>query len=163
MMKMVRRITAFRAASALLLAAAASLTAAPAPAAETLSIKIDQATLMKLPDKVSTIVIGNPLIADVTVQSGGLMVVTGKGYGSTNMIVLDRAGTVLLERDVVVSAPDGSTVALYRGVERETFSCTPQCERRITLGDSVPYFAATLGQAETRSSRSSAAGSAAPR
>ena len=40
---------------------------------------------MKLPDKVATIVIGNPLIADAALQAGGLLVITGKGYGTTNM------------------------------------------------------------------------------
>ena len=57
---------------------------------------------MKLPEKVATIVVGNPLIADVSVQSGGLVVVTGKGYGTTNLIALDRAGAVLMERSIVV-------------------------------------------------------------
>ena len=72
---------------------------------------------MKLPEKVSTIVVGNPLIADVAVQSGGLVVVTGKGYGATNLIVLDRAGTVLMERSVVVRGPtdhDGAGLSRRR-------------------------------------------------
>ena len=84
---------------ALVLLAAAAVLPRPALAAEApLNIVLDQATLMKLPEKVSTIVVGNPLIADVAVQSGGLVVVTGKGYGTTNLIVLDRTGTVLMER-----------------------------------------------------------------
>jgi Pilus formation protein N terminal region len=127
-------------------------------AAETLGIVLDQATLMKLPEKVSTIVIGNPLIADVAVQSGGLVVVTGKGYGSTNLIVLDRQGAVLMERTIVVRGADANTVAVFRGVERETYSCTPLCERRITLGDSGAYFTGTLGQTDIRNSQSSGAG-----
>ena len=114
----------------------------------TLGIALDQATLMKLPEKVSTIVVGNPLIADVAVQSGGLVVVTGKGYGSTNLIALDRAGAVLMERSIVVRGPSDQHRAVYRGVERETYSCTPNCERRITLGDSADYFTATLGQSD---------------
>jgi len=125
----------------------------PAAAAETLTVTVDQATVMKLPEKVATIVVGNPLIADVAVQSGGLVVVTGKGYGSTNLIVLDRAGAVLMERSVVVRGARDQSVQVYRGVERETYSCTPDCERRITLGDSVPYFQATIDQSENRSSR----------
>ena len=161
--KMARRAKPFQTGLALLLLAAAALVARPALAAEALRIVLDQAQLMKLPEKVSTIVVGNPLIADVAVQSGGLVVVTGKGYGSTNLIVLDRAGTVLMERDVVVSGPNGSTVSVYRGTERETFSCTPSCERRITLGDSAAYFTATLGQSDVRTSQSSAAGSRAQR
>ena len=148
-----------RAVLALLLLAASALLPQSSFAAEQLGIELDQATIMKLPEKVSTIVVGNPLIADVAVQSGGLVVVTGKGYGSTNLIVLDRSGAVLMERSIVVRGPDANTVAVFRGVERETYSCTPLCERRITLGDSAAYFTATLGQADIRNSQSSGAGS----
>ena len=144
-----------------LLAATVLLLPAPARAAETLKVVLDQATLMKLPDKVSTIVVGNPLIADVAVQSGGLVVVTGKGFGSTNLIALDRAGTVLMERSIVVSGPSGPTVQVYRGVQRETYSCTPDCERRITLGDSADYFTATITQSDTRNGAASSGGAAA--
>src|SRR5215210_6734556 len=124
-------------AHAISVAAAVLILARPALAKDVLDIALDQATLMKLPDKVSTIVVGNPLIADVAVQSGGLIVVTGKGFGSTNLIALDRAGAVLMERSIVVRGPTGPTVQVYRGVNRETYSCTPNCERRITLGDST--------------------------
>jgi Flp pilus assembly secretin CpaC len=144
---------------ALLLLVASCLLPQSAFAAEQLGIELDQATIMKLPEKVSTIVVGNPLIADVAVQSGGLVVVTGKGYGTTNLIVLDRAGTVLMERSIVVRGANANTVAVYRGVERETYSCTPLCERRITLGDSAGYFTATSTQTDARNNQSSGAGS----
>ena len=131
-------------------------------AAETMEVILDQATLMKLPEKVSTIVIGNPLIADIAIQSGGLVVVTGKGFGATNLIALDRSGTVLLERSVVVSGPRGrDTVQVYRGTHRETFSCTPSCERRITLGDSADFFTAAAAQAEARNAAAASGGASA--
>src|SRR4051812_23418095 len=122
-------------------------------AAETMEVVLDQASLMKLPDKVSTIVVGNPMIADIAIQSGGLVVVTGKGFGSTNLIALDRAGTVLMERSVLVRGASDRAIQVYRGMERETYSCMPDCERRITLGDSAPYFAATIDQAENRNGK----------
>ena len=53
----------------------------------------------------TTLVIGNPMIADVSMQSGGLMVVTGKGYGVTNLIALDRNGATLMEKQVSVKGP----------------------------------------------------------
>jgi len=124
-------------------------------AADTLTVTVDRATIMKLPEKVATIVVGNPLIADVAVQSGGLVVVTGKGYGSTNLIALDRTGAVLMERSVVVRGATDQSVQVYRGMERETYSCTPDCERRITLGDSATYFQATIDQSENRSGKAS--------
>src|SRR5262249_48394946 len=101
---------------------------------------------------------GNPLIADVTVQAGGLMVVTGKGYGVTNLIALDRSGTVLREQSIEVHGPLEDVVVVYRGVNRESYSCTPICERRITLGDTQEFFDSTLG--ETGSRNGAAAGSA---
>jgi putative type II/III system pilus formation protein len=131
-----------------------------APAAD-LTVILDQAKLVKLPDKVATIVIGNPLIADASLQSGGLMVVTGKGYGTTNLVVLDRAGAVLMDKSIEVQGPRGNVVTLYRGIERETYSCTPNCERRITLGDSNPYFESTIAQSSARSGLAAGAAPAA--
>src|SRR5262249_773965 len=75
---------------------------------ETVSINVDQAQLVTLPDRVSTIIIGNPLIADATLQTGGILVVTGKGYGTTNLLALDRTGRVLMSRLVEVRGPDTS-------------------------------------------------------
>jgi Flp pilus assembly secretin CpaC len=121
-----------------------------ARAAEAIDVKLDQASLLKLPSNVATVVIGNPMIADVAMQPGGLLVITGKAYGATNMIALDRAGEKLLERSVEVTGPRDNLVVVYRGVERESWSCTPQCERRATLGDSANFFDATITQAGAR-------------
>lgn len=121
--------------------------------AEVIKVHLDQARLLKVPDETSTLVVGNPLIADVAVQPGGVLVVTGKGYGNTNLIALDRNGAVILEHQVQVAGPLGQTVIVHRGVDRETYSCTPDCERRITLGDAQNYFAATLGQSGTLSTQ----------
>ncbi len=146
-----RRLSgAWGAASLLLLIEASAVGGAALAAPETLTITLDQATLMKLPEKVSTIVIGNPLIADVTVQAGGIVVVTGKGYGTTNLIALDRSGATLAERSIVVQGARDRVVVVYRGVERESYSCTPICERRITLGDTPTFFDSTLGQVGSR-------------
>ena len=134
--------------------------AVPSPAAESISVVVDQAKLIKLPEKVATIVVGNPLIADVSLQPGGTMVVTGKGYGATNVMALDRHGTVLVDRTVQVEGPtDNKLVTVYRGVERESYSCTPICQRRITLGDGPTYFSATLGQSGALASQAAGGGS----
>jgi hypothetical protein len=126
--------------------------AIPARAADTMTVNVDQAEVMQLPERVATIVIGNPLIADATLQSGGILVVTGKGYGTTNLLALDRAGRVLLSRSVqVLGAGTEDVVTVYKGVERESYSCAHNCERRITLGDSPGYFNATPAESGARS------------
>lgn len=143
---------------ALVFAFAAVLIIAPRPApAADVRVSIDQAKLVRLPEKVATVVIGNPLIADASLQPGGLMVITGKGYGTTNLIVLDRSGGVLMEKTIEVQGPREHIVVLYRGIERETLSCTPSCEPRITLGDGNGYFTSTIGQTTARNAQAQAA------
>jgi hypothetical protein len=137
--------------AAYLLVAAILMASAPATSAE-ITVVLDQARIAKVPDHTSTIVVGNPLIADVSIQAGGTMVVTGKGYGLTNLIALDRTGKVLAEQQVRVRAPSDSVV-VYRGVARESYSCSPYCERRITLGDTPDFFDTTLAQTGNRNAR----------
>jgi len=122
-----------------------------AACAENISVVLDQAAVLKLPNRVGTVVVGNPLIADVSVQTNGMMVITGKGYGVTNMFVLDRGGSVLMESTVQVLGPPDSVI-VYRGVDRESYSCAPNCERRINLGDKPEYFDANIGQTGSRNS-----------
>jgi Pilus formation protein N terminal region len=125
--------------------------AEPAPGA--INVNVDQAKLVKLPSRVSTIVVGNPLIADVTLQNGGILVVTGKGYGATNFIAMDRTGEVLVDRQIQVEGPTEELVTVYRGVDRETYSCTPVCQRRMTLGDGDNYFKSVSDQSTQMSSQ----------
>jgi len=117
------------------------------------TVIMDQARLIRLPDRVATIVIGNPMIADASLQPGGMMVLTGKGYGMTNLVVLDRAGNVLMEKSVEVKGPRTNVVVMYRGIDRETYtSCAPICQRQIMIGDSSVYFDTGVLQAGGRNS-----------
>jgi Flp pilus assembly secretin CpaC len=147
-----------------MLAAAALLSCAAGPAVaaeDVIAVNVDQARLVKFPEKIATIVIGNPLIADVTMQRGGMVVVTGKGYGATNVIALDRTGAVLMDRTVQVEGPVGKVVTVYRGLSRESYSCAPNCERRVTLGDADGYFKTTMEQAGAIGGQAASSGAAA--
>src|SRR3984893_10833104 len=131
------------------------------PSAETIAVNVDQAKLVKLPTRVATIVVGNPLIADVALQTGGVVVVTGKGYGATNFIAMDRSGEVLVDRVIQVEGPTDQLITIYRGVDRESYSCMPLCQRRITLGDGETYFKSTIDQAGSLSGQASGSAAAA--
>jgi hypothetical protein len=139
--------------AAMLLPANAS--AEPSP--DAIAVNVDQAKLVKLPARVSTIVVGNPLIADVSLQNGGIVVVTGKGYGATNFIAMDRSGEVLVDRVIQVEGPSDRLITVYRGADRESYSCMPVCQRRVTLGDSDTYFKSALDQSGTLSGQASGA------
>jgi Pilus formation protein N terminal region len=148
-------------------AVADEATPAPVPVAlrppsnEVIPVLLDQARIIKLPERAATLVLGDPLIADVSIQPGGLAVITGKSYGSTNLVVFDRGGAVLLERNLEVKGPPDPIVIVYRGVARSTYSCTPQCSPRIGLGDDPDFFDKALAQSTTRSTQALSAGAGA--
>ena len=87
--------------------------------------------------------------------------VTGKGYGATNFIAMDRAGEILMDRLIQVEGPTDRLVTVYRGLERESYSCMPVCQRRVTLGDGETYFKAAMDQAGSLSGQASGASAAA--
>jgi Flp pilus assembly secretin CpaC len=120
-------------------ALAAALGAAPARA-EDLIVKYDQSQLLRLPRAASEIIIGNPAIADVSVQAGNLLVVTGKTFGITNIIALDAERNVIQDQRILVRRDEVKVVNLQRGTQRQSFNCTPQCNPSITVGDEQTYF-----------------------
>ncbi len=105
-----------------------------------LDLTIDIAQLLKLKRPAATIVVGNPSIADATVRSGTLMVLMGKSYGSTNLIALDGAGQEIVHLNLTVSPPEFRTLSLFRGTNRESYSCNPRCDRVLALGDDIKKF-----------------------
>jgi hypothetical protein len=128
---------------------ALSFSAASASAAasdDVLRITIDQAQVAKLPPDTATVIIGNPAIADVTtLKNGAGMVVTGKGYGQTNLIALDSQGNLLDEKQIHVD-PTRKVVVVQRGNTRESYSCDPVCMPAAVLGDDSTVFNTVSGQ-----------------
>jgi hypothetical protein len=125
---------------ALTAAQALALVVPAARAADDLIVKYDQSQLLRLPRPASEIIIGNPAIADIAIQSGNLLVVTGKSFGITNIIALDAERNVIQDQRVLVRRDDAKVVNLQRGTERQTFNCTPQCNPSIVIGDDQKYF-----------------------
>lgn len=128
----------------------ASIAQATAQGLDDIIVTYDQSQLLPLPRPAAEIIIGNPVIADVSVQSGSLLVITGKAFGITNMIALDNQKKVIFERRILVKRDDVRVVNLMRGALRQTFNCTPQCNPTITVGDDQAYFDATLKAAEKK-------------
>lgn len=96
--------------------------------AEPLQVLMNQAKIVKLARPADTIVIGNPLIADASVQDASTIVLTGKGFGVTNLVILDRDGNAIVDEQIVVSRHFVNSVRVYRRSDVQTLSCTPYCE-----------------------------------
>ena len=102
-------------------------TAMPA-LAEGIDVTMNQAKIIKLSRAADTIVIGNPEIADASVQDASTVVLTGKGFGVTNLVILDESGAPIIDEQVTVSRSTASTLRIYRRASVQTLSCTPYCE-----------------------------------
>ena len=106
----------------------ASAAAAPAVAESGIEVTMNQAKVVKLSRAADTIIIGNPEIADASVQDASTVVLTGKGFGVTNLVILDEAGAPIIDEQVSVSRSTAETVRIYRRATVQTLSCTPYCE-----------------------------------
>ena len=125
--------------------------------AEDLIVKYDQSQLLRLPRPAAEIIIGNPAIADISVQSGNLLVITGKTFGITNIIALDADRNVIQDQRVLVKRDDLRRLSLYKGSKRESYTCTPDCAPTITVGDGVEYFDAISKSTQAKNTAASGA------
>lgn len=156
-----RRPSLPRAASLLLAAALLGPAAAQGSDGAIVTVMVDNAKVIRLPERTATVIVGNPIIADVSLQRNGIVVLTGKSFGSTNLIALDSGGTMLAESAISVRAGSPSVVTVQRGLERESYSCTPACQPAMQLGDAQRYFSEVSGQAGQRNSLATAGATAA--
>lgn len=132
-----RALTLIAASAAILQAAAA-----PARAAETnVTVKADQARVIPIRGEPATVVIGNPLFAEVTVGEG-MIVIHGRQFGTTNVMVLDNAGNTLTDFELNVVRGGGQNVTVYKGGSSYSYLCAPACESTLQVGDNTDYFGA---------------------
>jgi hypothetical protein len=117
-----------------------SLAAAEVRGLAPFDVRIDEARLIRLERDAVQIIVGNPSIADVAVQGARLLVVTGKSYGSTNVIVLDGDGHEILATRLGVAPNDAGLVTVYRGTLRQSLHCVPDCQRTLAIGDDKAQF-----------------------
>ena len=115
-----------------------------------LKVTIDRAKVIRIAKTADTIIIGNPAIVDATIQDGKTIVLTGRAFGVTNLIVLDQDGEPIVDELIVVEGPTHKTVRIYRQAQRETMACDPVCEPTLTLGDNQTSFESISSQMSTR-------------
>ena len=109
-------------------------------------VDMDYARMVKMPEGARTLVLGNPAIADATLlRDGGLLVVSGKSFGVTNLIILDKTGARVLETLISV-VPAQDKLVVFRGVDRrESLACDPLCVRAIDAADDQQHLTQAIG------------------
>jgi hypothetical protein len=105
-------------------------------------IVIDEAEILTLTRPAASIIIGNPSVAGVSVENPTTLVVTGRSYGLTNLMVLDGHGRAIFSGDVVVADRSNGVLTLVRGNQngQRTFVCAPRCTPMPDIGDDQEQF-----------------------
>jgi Flp pilus assembly secretin CpaC len=97
--------------------------------AESLSVPAGEVARIALSGPVRDVVVGDPLIADVSVINERTLVILGKRPGFTTVLAFDSAGRSLADRQVIVSE-SGAGVTVYRGAaDVGIYACGAQCAR----------------------------------
>lgn len=132
-----------------------ALSTVPALAATPFQVPLDQARPLALKAPAAGVVVGNPSIAGVTLQSDRLLFVTGKSYGTTNLIIVGENGRPVYEGMITVVADDNveSTLTLTRGLTTVRQSCTPVCRKTPDLSDDPTEFEKAQAQVNSHASR----------
>ncbi|MGB3812796.1 MAG: pilus assembly protein N-terminal domain-containing protein [Shinella sp.] len=97
-----------------------------------LRVHMDHARVLRLDRPVSKVIIGNAEVADATVADAQTIVLTGRNFGTTNLVLLDADGNAIVDERILVSIDEGNTVRVFRQTDRSVLSCTPNCEEHVT-------------------------------
>ena len=118
-----------------------------APTVKTYSVELNKTEVVRLPAPASTVIVGNPSIADISIHSPDTIFVIGRSYGETNLTILDHAGQTILDADIQVNnnVPRNGLRVFFGASGRQSYNCSPYCAAAPVLGDSPGFIAANSG------------------
>ena len=106
---------------------------------EAVWVNVNMARILRIASPAATVIVGNPGIADVTIQDPQTLILTGRSYGKTNLIILDSIGNPIADIILSVVLQRAGFVTVYQGAARTTLSCAPNCQPTIMLGDDTAF------------------------
>lgn len=125
-------------------------------AEKSITVFADQAKIVNITGRPTTVVVGNPMIADVTIQ-GEVLAIHGRHFGNTNLIILDAQGGELASLQINVIRSGINDVEMYKGgnegkfVGKFSYVCAPNCESVMMPGDDTDYNGSIVGQVSAKS------------
>lgn len=124
----------------MLMVAAVTMSVGPASAEEkVITIYSDQAKVLTIKGKPKIAIVGNPMYTDAKIDQG-LLVLQGRHFGTTNVVVIDAKGKELADYQVTVQQTPNARVTVYQAGGPKTFTCGQSCETTLEVGDSPAHF-----------------------
>ena len=115
---------------------------------DVLTVRTNMARVLRIDQPAATVIIGNPGVADVTIQDPTTLILTAKSFGQTNMIILDAGGEPIADTLIEVIQATADVVTVYQGSLRTSLSCTPACQPTIMLGDDTGFTSNTISSSK---------------
>lgn len=119
---------------------AAAAIFSPAAFADAFKVGVDQTIALTLTSPAESVVVGNATVADVAVHNATTILITGKSFGSTNLLVLGRGGQTIYSNTVAVSGSASDQLTIVRGAGTYTYSCVDKCRSTAVVGDAPEHF-----------------------
>ena len=119
-------------------------------AAQSVVIALDEAKVLNFKENAASVIVGNPAVADITVQNETTALLFGKAPGSTNILVLDEAGNEIQNLRISVSNPSSGVLVVQRGIRTATYTCLTRCTPTPAIGDDPEAFDSTSAQVAAR-------------
>jgi Flp pilus assembly secretin CpaC len=140
----------FAAVFAFSLSLASSLAPAPVVAQDgaPINVNVNMARILRINASAATVIVGNPGIADVTIQDPQTLILTGKSFGQTNLIVLDSAGNPIADTLIEVVQMQAGVVTVYQGQARTSLACAPVCQSVIMMGDDPAFSSQAVASSQ---------------
>nr|WP_314262638.1 pilus assembly protein N-terminal domain-containing protein [uncultured Devosia sp.] len=113
-----------------------------------INVNVNMARILRINAAAATVIVGNPGIADVTIQDPQTLILTGKSFGSTNLIILDAAGSPIADTMIEVVQMQAGTVTVYQGRARTSLACAPVCQSVVMMGDDPAFTGEALASAQ---------------
>jgi hypothetical protein len=118
--------------------------------AEPFKVQVDQTITLKLSKPADSVAVGNASIADVVVHDPTTLLVTGRAYGATNLVVLDRGGRQIYANQIAVGGAGSGELTIVRGGGTYTYSCVDKCRSTPTVGDVADHFDEVMSSANSK-------------
>ncbi len=114
------------------------------------NVEINKTKILQLQSPAAAVVVGNPAIADISVHSPTMLFIVGRGYGVTNVIILDEFGQTIMDADIQVgkNKSNSGKRVLLAGKGWRSFDCNPICQPAPVLGDDPMFVAQFRGKGQ---------------
>lgn len=103
------------------------LVASAAYAGQRLVVEKNHTVRVALNAPASSVIVGNPEIADVNIVDSRTVYILGKGFGNSSVTITGRDGRALFDGEVAVTAVRQGAITVYKGLKPSLMVCTNVC------------------------------------